>query len=116
MTFLRAVCFFFMLTCAFGAKASQSGLVESERELQKSYEAAVAIVKQQQPSLLGALEDEQVDWLEFRNKYCKEANSHLPGNIDPTYAENYCKANMNRKRSNVLQGKHPSGKQEGKSF
>lgn len=103
--FLRVVCCCLGLTFAVAAYADETGLMISERKLQESYNAAVAIAKAQKPGTLADLQKEQEEWVAFRDKECKQATD-----------ENYCKANMNRKRANVLRGLPPSGKKPGASF
>ncbi len=105
MMFFRIACYLLVLIIAAPTWAMEDPLVASERQVQESYDMAVKIVQAQKPSLLMDLEKEQKDWRDFRDAYCSKAKG-----------EEYCKANMNRKRARVLLGQHPSGKESGKSF
>lgn len=107
---LRVVFCFLCLTVASTVYADEA-LMQSERELQAAYEDAVKIVLAQKPNMLGALEKEQEGWHELREKHCKEANANLPRRYDVKEATDFCKANMNRQRTNVLRGKRPNGKE-----
>jgi uncharacterized protein YecT (DUF1311 family) len=114
--FLRIVFCFLCLTFVSAAYADDGGLIKSEQQVQAAYNAAVAIVKAQKPELLMALQKEQDDWIDFRDKECKTEAAELPKKEDHVAAEEFCKANMNRKRARILQGQPPNGKKAGASF
>lgn len=106
---LRVIVCLMCLTSASIAYADEA-LLQSEQDVQAAYQDAIRIVQSQKPSLLGALEDEQDDWRDLREKHCKEANANLPSKYDKQESIDFCKANMNRQRANVLRGKRPNGK------